>query len=85
MPLLDWLKTYTFPLEKSLADVNRARQVYEAAVSATLNSGTTSAAYFATIHLESCEILCDVVEEANQRALVGKVQTKVYILTSCYN
>ena len=74
MPLLDWLKKYTFPLEKSLEDTNHARPVYEAAVEATLNHGTTTAAYFATIHRESCDILCDVVEEYNQRALVGKVK-----------
>ena len=73
MPLLDWLKKYTYPVEKSLSDTHLARQVYNAAVNATLNSGTTCAAYFATIHRESCEILCDVVEEINQRALVGKV------------
>ena len=79
MPLLDWLKTYTFPLEKSLSDTNLARRVYEGAVNATLNSGTTSAAYFATIHRESCEILCDVVEQVNQRALVGKVHSFPFI------
>ena len=73
MPLLDWLKSYTFPLEKSLGDKSVARQVYEAVVNATISSGTTSAAYYATIHRESCEVLCDVVERNNQRALVGKV------------
>ena len=73
MPLLDWLKSYTFPLEKSLSDTHVARQVYEAVVNATLSSGTTSAAYYATIHRESCDVLCDVVERSNQRALVGKV------------
>ena len=73
MPLLDWLQKYTFPLEKSLHDTSLAEKVYRSAVRATLNSGTTCAAYFATIHRESCEILCDIVEEKGQRALVGKV------------
>ena len=74
LPLLDWLQKYTFPLEKSLSDPNLAKRVYNMAVNATLNSGTTTAAYYATIHRESCEILCDVVEEKKQRALVGKVK-----------
>ena len=73
LPLLEWLQKYTFPLEKSLSDTNVATKVYNSAVNATLNSGTTCAAYFATIHRESCEILCDVVEQKQQRALVGKV------------
>lgn len=30
--LLDWLETYTFPLEKRFSDVNFASQVFEAVV-----------------------------------------------------
>ena len=77
MPLLDWLQKYTFPLEKSLGDPTLAKKVYNAAVSSTLNSGTTCASYYGTIHRESSEILCDVAEEKGQRALVGKVNYKL--------
>ena len=73
MPLLDWLQKYTFPLEKSLGDPNLANKVYESAVRCTLNSGTTCASYYGTIHRESSEVLCDVAEANGQRALVGKV------------
>ena len=73
MPLLDWLQKYTFPLEKSLGDPNLANRVYESAVRCTLNSGTTCASYYGTIHRESSEVLCDVAEANGQRALVGKV------------
>ena len=76
MPLLDWLQKYTFPLEKSLGDPNLANRVYESAVSCTLNSGTTCASYYGTIHRQSTEVLCDVAEANGQRALVGKVIIK---------
>ena len=71
--LLDWLEKYTFPLESKFADTDFARRVYNSVVHATLNGGTTTAAYFATIHRPASEILCDIAEERRQRALVGKV------------
>ena len=76
MPLLDWLQKYTFPLEKSLADPTLAKKVYSSAISSTLNSGTTCASYYGTIHLESSEVLCDTAEAKGQRALVGKVNER---------
>ncbi|KAK2834959.1 hypothetical protein FQN49_006747, partial [Arthroderma sp. PD_2] len=55
--LLDWLNKYTFPMEASFGDrdapdtpTKRAHSVYNAVVSRTLSHGTTSAAYFATVH-----------------------------------
>ena len=36
-------------------------------------NGTTTATYFATIHLESSEILADLVTRIGQRAFIGKV------------
>ena len=38
-----------------------------------LRNGTTTAAYFGTIHLEGSKILADVVHDKGQRALIGKV------------
>ena len=38
-----------------------------------LRNGTTTAAYYATIHLEGSKILADVVHDKGQRALIGKV------------
>jgi guanine deaminase len=69
-----WLETYTFPAERSLgSDLNRAKRVYKGVVNTTLQAGTTTAVYFATLHLEPCKILVDVALELGQRALVGKV------------
>jgi guanine deaminase len=41
--------------------------------SKTLANGTTTAAYFATVHYDSSLILADTVERLGQRAFIGKV------------
>lgn len=71
--LLDWLQKYTFPLEMKYKDIDFARKVYTAVVDRTLSNGTTTAAYFGTIHLDSCLILAEVAASAGQRALIGKI------------
>ncbi|XP_069675243.1 guanine deaminase-like [Periplaneta americana] len=71
--LLDWLQIYTFPLEKKYSDLDFATKVYEAIVKKTLANGTTTATYFATIHLSSSEVLADIVARLGQRAFIGKV------------
>ncbi|KAK3307453.1 uncharacterized protein B0T15DRAFT_179099 [Chaetomium strumarium] len=71
--LLDWLNTYTFPLEASLSDPARARQVYTRVIRKTLSHGTTCAAYYATIDVPSTNLLADLCLAAGQRALVGRV------------
>ncbi|ALC45520.1 DhpD [Drosophila busckii] len=73
MPLLDWLNTYTFPLEAKFEDPEFATQVYKSVVEATLRCGTTLASYFATNNLESTLILAEEVARQGQRALIGKV------------
>lgn len=71
--LLEWLKKYTFPLEESLKDPARARQVYTRVIRKTLSHGTTCAAYYATINVPSTNLLADLCHIAGQRALVGRV------------
>lgn len=71
--LLDWLNTYTFPMEASLKDPAKARKVYGRAVHKTLSHGTTTAAYYATVDLQSTNLLADICLAAGQRALVGRV------------
>lgn len=39
----------------------------------TLDCGTTTACYFATIHKNASKILADRVHEMGQRAFIGKV------------
>ncbi|EKG20724.1 Amidohydrolase 1 [Macrophomina phaseolina MS6] len=71
--LLDWLNTYTFPLEASFSDLAKARRIYTRCVSRTLSHGTTTAAYYATIHVPATKLLADICLEKGQRAFIGRV------------
>lgn len=73
MPLLQWLNTYTFPVESQFKDLDFARKVYNRVVKRTLKNGTTTACYFATIHTDASLLLGQIANEFGQRALVGKV------------
>ncbi|XP_076587350.1 guanine deaminase [Chaetodon auriga] len=73
MPLLQWLNTYTFPVEYRFKDLEFARRVYTQVVKRTLRNGTTTACYFATIHTDASLLLGQIANDFGQRALVGKV------------
>ncbi|XP_059609634.1 guanine deaminase [Phlebotomus argentipes] len=73
MELLDWLKTYTFPMESQYKDCAFASYVYDKVVKRTLSLGTTCASYFATNHRAGTLILANHIHKQGQRALVGKV------------
>ncbi|KAM7443443.1 hypothetical protein ABFA07_007763 [Porites harrisoni] len=73
LPLLDWLEKYTFPSESRFRNVEFAQVAYRKVVTRLLKNGTTTASYFATIHYEASEILCDIVAELGQRCYIGKV------------
>ncbi|KZF21252.1 Metallo-dependent hydrolase [Xylona heveae TC161] len=70
--LLDWLETYTFPLESSLSSRPKAKTVYTRCVQRTLSHGTTTAAYYATAHAGSTNLLSDVCLQLGQRAFIGR-------------
>ncbi|KAI1774109.1 guanine deaminase [Hypoxylon cercidicola] len=71
--LLDWLNKYTFPMEASLSSLPKARRVYASCVRRTLAHGTTTAAYYATIHVAPTNLLADLCLSTGQRAFVGRV------------
>ncbi|KAL4787063.1 hypothetical protein BJX76DRAFT_319404 [Aspergillus varians] len=71
--LLDWLDTYTFPLESSLSNISKAHNVYDTVISRTLANGTTFASYFATIHVDATNLLATLCHRRGQRALIGRV------------
>jgi guanine deaminase len=71
--LLDWLQTYTFPMESSFSDLARAQRIYSSFVGRTLSHGTTTCAYYATIHVPATNLLADICLAKGQRALVGRV------------
>lgn len=73
LPLEQWLQVHTFPLESRFADVEYAQSVYESLVDGLLANGTTTAVYFASIHLPATQILADICLRKSQRALIGRV------------
>ncbi|XP_057663639.1 guanine deaminase [Diorhabda carinulata] len=72
-PLLEWLNTYIYELEKQYVDLDFSRRVYKAVVRKTLSNGTTTACYYGCLFNESTNILVDTVVEYGQRALIGKI------------
>jgi guanine deaminase len=73
VPLEDWLHRHTFPLEARYADLAFAQKVYRQLVADLLASGTTTALYFATVHVPATKALADICHAMGQRALIGKV------------
>lgn len=73
LPLLDWLNTYTFPLEARFADTKYARRVYERLAKALIDGGTTRVAMFSSLHTEATWILMEELERAGVTGFVGKV------------
>ncbi|CAO3594419.1 unnamed protein product [Absidia cylindrospora] len=73
LQLLEWLNKHVFPCESAFKDVAHAEVAYTKVVSRFLRNGTTTCSWFATIHLESCKRLVDVINTLGQRAYVGKV------------
>jgi guanine deaminase len=73
LPLEEWLQVHTFPLEARFADMDYAQAVYESLVDGLLANGTTTAVYFASIHLSATRILADICLRRSQRALIGRV------------
>ncbi len=73
VPLEIWLQTHTFPLEARYGDLDFARASYSGLVDELLSLGTTTAMYFASIHVPATKLLADICLAKGQRALVGKV------------
>jgi guanine deaminase len=73
LPLAEWLQTHTFPLERRYEDVAFAEGVYTRLVETLLAHGTTTALYFATIHLPATQRLAEICLTLGQRGLVGRV------------
>lgn len=71
--LLSWLQTYTYPIESSFSSLDRAAHIYKRAVSRSLAHGTTTAAYYSTVHVPATNLLADIAYSKGQRAFVGRV------------
>lgn len=71
--LLQWLENYTFPTEKQFADEEYAGQIAEFFTKQLLDSGTTTALVFGTVHKESVDAFFKVADSKNLRMICGKV------------
>ena len=71
--LLDWLSTYTFPAEMRFADPAVSEAGAARFLDALLESGTTSAVVFPTVHKVSVDALFAAASERGMRLITGKV------------
>lgn len=73
LELIDWLNTHTFVEEAKYADTKYADRAYDIFVEDLVNSATTRACIFGTIHTEATLLLMDKLESVGLKAYVGKV------------
>ncbi|KFY23674.1 hypothetical protein V493_05706 [Pseudogymnoascus sp. VKM F-4281 (FW-2241)] len=85
--LLDWLNEYTYPTEASFGSKSdpenqdtdpkdtplEGLRIYDHVVARTLAHGTTTASYFATIHVAATNALAKLCHTRGQRAFIGRV------------
>ena len=71
--LLQWLETYTFPVESQFSDQEYARTIADLFLDELLRCGTTTALVFGTSHRESVDAFFEACEEHNLRMIAGKV------------
>ena len=71
--LLDWLERYTFPEEMRHADPEACAASARFVLDECLRNGTTSGAFFCTVHPRSAEALLLEGERRGMRLIAGKV------------
>lgn len=71
--LLEWLDTYTFPVETKFSDPDYARGIADRFLDELLRCGTTTALVFGTVHKESVDAFFEASEARNLRMIAGKV------------
>ena len=71
--LLEWLNTYTFPVESSFKDPVKAAAVSKVFIDQLLSNGTTTALVFCSVHPESVDALFTEAKKHNMRIIAGKV------------
>ncbi len=73
MELLEWLEVNTFPEESKYAQLDYAARAYALFVEDLVQSPTTRACVFATIHTPASLLLMDLMEDSGLVSYVGKV------------
>ncbi|EIW84949.1 Metallo-dependent hydrolase [Coniophora puteana RWD-64-598 SS2] len=70
--LLSWLRDYTFPLETQFGSPGFAERIYPDVVRRIIESGTTTACYYGSLHSDATKTLATIINNKGQRAFVGK-------------
>lgn len=73
LPLLEWLKTYTFKTEARFADVAYARRVYAQLARELAANGTTRVCIYSSTHADATIVLMEELERAGIGGYAGKV------------
>lgn len=71
--LVPWLNNYTFPEETRFSNIHYAEAVYSRFVHDLWLNGTMRASIFATSHLQSTLLLCELLDKAGLGGAVGLV------------
>lgn len=71
--LLEWLNTYTFPIEQKFSDKEFARSVAKVFLHESLRNGITSACVYCTVYPQSVDALFEEAEKLGMRLAAGKV------------
>ena len=73
LPLMDWLKAYTFKTEARFADADYARLAYARLAAELVKNGTTRVCIYSSTHTDATLILMEELERAGVGGYVGKV------------
>ena len=73
LPLMDWLKAYTFKTEARFADAEFARLAYARLAAELVKNGTTRVCIYSSTHTDATLILMEELERAGIGGYVGKV------------
>lgn len=73
LELIGWLDTHTFVEEAKYSDLEYADNAYNIFAEDLLNSATTRACVFGTIHPEATKLLMEKLDNTGIKAYVGKV------------
>lgn len=73
LPLMDWLKAYTFKTEARFSDTGFAREVYARLAAELVKNGTTRVCIYSSMHTDATLILMEELEKAGIGGYAGKV------------
>lgn len=71
--LLEWLTTYTFPVESQFSDPDYAANIADIFLNQLISNGTTTALVFCTLHPGSVDALFNAASKLEMRLIGGKV------------